>query len=274
MARGWWLVLNNIEQPIKFRFGWREAALLALLLVPLAYLLLLHGPIPQDQSFHVLADRRMFFGVPNFADVASNLPFLLVGVMGLLWCCGKAGTGARSSWMVVFLGLALVFFGSGYYHLAPDDSSLVWDRLPMMLAFMGLFTALLAEHLPEGIELPLLATAVAIGIASVVLWTHTGDLRLYIWAQAMALLAIPYVLSVYPERYTHRRYLLYGLGFYAIAKAAELLDHQIFSLTSGMISGHTNKHLLAAAAAFCVYLMLRRRGATEGERRKAEVESS
>jgi hypothetical protein len=254
----------NPVNPVYSGFGWREAALALLVVAPLACLFLFAGPIPQDQSFHALADRREFLGVPNFADVASNLPFLLVGVMGVLWCFGNAGAGARSSWMVLFLGVALVFFGSGYYHLAPDDSSLVWDRLPMTVAFMGLFAALVAEHVPEKIELPLLAAALAIGIASVVLWRHTGDLRVYIWVQGMPLLVIAYVLAVYAGRYTHRRYLVYGLGFYALAKAAELSDHQIFEWTTGVVSGHTLKHLLAAGAPLCVYLMLKRRHNNKG----------
>jgi hypothetical protein len=250
-------------------FGWREAVLALLILAPLACLFLFVGPIPQDQSFHVLADRRELLGVPNFADVASNLPFLLVGAMGVLWSF-RIGAGARSSWMVLFLGVALVFFGSGYYHLAPRDDSLVWDRLPMTLAFMGLLAALLSEHLSERIELPLLAAALAVGIGSVLLWRHTDDLRVYIWVQAVGLLVIPYLLAAYPGRHTHRRYLLYGLGLYALAKAAELSDQQIFALTGGAVSGHTLKHLLAAAAPYCVYLMLRRRGPLEGGRRKAE----
>jgi hypothetical protein len=244
--------------------GWREAGLLVLVFAPLACLFLFAGPIPQDQSFHALADRRTFLGVPNFADVASNLPFLLVGAVGMLWCFGNAGAGARSSWMVFFLGVALVFFGSGYYHLAPHDDSLVWDRLPMTLAFMGLLLALLSEHVSERIELPLLVAALVVGIGSVLLWRHTGDLRVYIWVQAVGLLVIPYLLAAYPGRHTHRRYLLYGLGLYALAKAAELSDHQIFAWTSGVVSGHTLKHILAAGAPLCVYLMLKRRHNNKG----------
>src|SRR5688572_210625 len=119
----------NPVNPVHLRgFGWREAILLVLVFAPLACLLLFFGPVPQDQSFHVLADQRELLGLPNFADVASNLAFLLVGVIGMLWC-GRNGAGARRSWMVFFLGVALVFFGSGYYHLAPRDDSLVWDRL-------------------------------------------------------------------------------------------------------------------------------------------------
>ena len=247
------------EHSIKSVLGWREAVLALLVLAPLAGLFLFFGPMPQDQSFHALADRRAFLGVPNFADVASNLPFLLAGVAGMLWCSRNPGAAARSSWMVFFLGVALVFFGSGYYHRAPDDDSLLWDRLPMTVAFMGLLAALLSEHLPGRIETPALASALVIGIASVFIWRQTDDLRVYIWVQSVALLLIPYLLAVYPGRQAHRRYLLYGLGFYALAKAAELSDHQIFALTSGTISGHTLKHLLAAAAPFCVYLMLKRR---------------
>jgi hypothetical protein len=129
----------------------------------------------------------------------------------------------------------------------------------MTLAFMGLFAGLLAEHLPEGIELPLLAAALVTGVASVLLWQQTGDLRVYIWVQGMALLAIPYVLAVYPGRYPHRGYLFMGLGLYALAKAAELADHEIFALTGATVSGHTLKHLLAAGAPLCVCLMLLRR---------------
>jgi hypothetical protein len=243
---------------------WREAVLALLVFAPLACLFLFAGPIPQDQSFHVLADRRELLGLPNFADVASNLAFLLVGVIGMLWC-GRNRAGARRSWMAFFLGVALVFFGSGYYHLEPRDDSLVWDRLPMTVAFMGLFAALLSEHVSARIELPLLAAAIAVGIASVVLWRQTGDLRVYLWVQAMPLLVIFYVLALYPGLYTHRRYLLYGLGFYAIAKAAELSDQLIFAWTDGAISGHTLKHFLAAGAPFCVYLMLRKRKSVSGE---------
>jgi len=240
--------------------GWREAALAALLLAPLFYLLFIHGsPIPQDQSYHVLADVRAWLGISNFGNVASNVLFLVVGVSGMLWCLRNAVTGARASWTVFFLGVALVFFGSAYYHLAPGDDALVWDRLPMTVAFMGLFAGLVAEHLSESIERPLLVAAVAIGIASVFWWKHSGDLRVYVWVQAASLAAIPFVIALFPGRFTHRHYLLYGVGIYALAKAAEYYDREIFALTSSVLSGHSLKHLLAAFGVYCVYQMLRRR---------------
>jgi hypothetical protein len=249
-----------VDQTLRPHFGWRETSLIALVLAPFLYLMLLHGgPIPQDSAYHVFADTRTCLGLPNFGNIASNLPFLLVGGAGLLWWLRSAGTGARLSWMVFFLGVALVFFGSAYYHRAPGDDSLVWDRLPMTVAFMGLFAALLAEHLSLKLERPLLVAAIATGIASVLWWKHSGDLRVYVWVQAAPLLAIPCAIALFPGRFTHRHYLLYGVGFYALGKAAELFDSGIFALTAGAISGHSLKHLLAAIGVFCVYLMLRRR---------------
>jgi hypothetical protein len=251
---------TGVEGTLRTRPDWREAALLLLVFGPLLYLLLVYGaPIPQDSGYHVFADVRTCLGLANFGNVASNLLFLIIGAAGMLWCYRNAGMSARRSWMVFFVGVALVFFGSGYYHRAPNDDSLVWDRLPMTVAFMGLFTALLAEHLSEKIEGALLVTAVAIGIASVILWKYTDDLRVYIWVQFVPLLVIPFMIAVFPGRFTHRHYLLYGVGFYALAKVAEYYDYGTYSLTSGAISGHSLKHLLAAAAPFCIYLMLRRR---------------
>lgn len=45
---------------------------------------------------------------------------------------------------------------------------------------------------------------------------------------------------------------------YAVAKAFEALDKQIFAL-GGIVSGHTLKHLTAAVACFWVLQMLQRR---------------
>jgi hypothetical protein len=176
--------------------------------------------------------------------------------------------------MVFFAGVALVFFGSGYYHWAPDDDSLVWDRLPMTVAFMGLFAAVLGEHLSPNLERPFLLAVVAVGIASVILWKQTDDLRVYVWVQLAPLLVIPFMIAVFPGRFTHRHYLLYGVGFYALAKVAEYYDREIFALTSDALSGHSLKHLLAAAAPFCVYLMLRHRRDLEAISNMPDAESA
>ena len=248
-----------MEQSAKLGPSWREAALLALMLAPLCYLLFLYGaPIPQDQTFHLFADTRTCLGMLNFGNVVSNVPFLIVGAAGALWY--RRQPEATPSWMVFFVGVALVFFGSAYYHWAPDDASLVWDRLPMTVAFMGLFAALVGEHMGARLERAVLLPAIVIGIASVFWWRYSDDLRVYVWVQFAPLLAIPFVLAVFPGRYTHRYYLLIGLAFYGLAKVAEFYDYGIYSLSWNAISGHSLKHLLAAVAPVFVYLMLRRRG--------------
>ncbi len=243
------------------QFQKRVALLAGIVFAPLLYLLLLHAPIPQDKAYHIFADVRTCLGIQNFGNVASNLAFLLIGVIGWVWCYRNLNTGARLSWMIFFAGVALVFAGSGYYHATPNDATLVWDRLPMTLAFMGLFAALMSEHLGAQFERPLLIPALVIGVASVFWWRHTDDLRVYIWVQAAPLLVIPFILAMFPGRYTQRIYLLYGLAFYALAKIAEYYDRETYALTAQFVSGHSVKHLLAAMAPLFLYLMLLRRRA-------------
>jgi hypothetical protein len=231
-----------------------------MLVAPLGLMLAAFDPIRQDPAYHLFADYRSYCGVPNFLNTASNLPYLIFGAIGLVFCVKNPVPGAALSWSVFFLGVASVFFGSSYYHSAPDNATLAWDRLPMTIAFMGLFAALLAENIDASLERALLVPAVAVGIASVAWWAYADDLRFYGWVQFAPLLAIPFVLAVYPGHYTHRRYLLYGLAFYALAKGAELYDREIFALTAQALSGHTLKHLVSSVAAYYVFRMLKQRG--------------
>jgi len=237
---------------------WRAWSLAAVMLAPLA-LILSRPPIAQELKYHALVDTRAILGVPNFCDVCSNLPFLLLGVAGLLLCRAGRVDGAARSWLVFFLGVVLVAFGSTCYHLAPSNATLVWDRAPMTIAFMGLFVGLVSEHAGARVERVLLAPAVAVGLASVAWWAWAGDLRVYLWVQAAPLLAIAFVLGAYRAQFTHRIYLAYGLAAYGVAKAAEFHDAEIYAFTGQLMSGHTLKHLLAAASILFVYLMLRRR---------------
>jgi len=239
---------------------WRLVVLLLVLFAALA-LILAAGPISQDLRLHAYADDRAALGMPNFFNVVSNVAFLLVGLAGLFAGRGGRISGASRSWFVLFLGIALVCFGSAYYHWNPNNATLVWDRLPMTLAFMGFLVAVASEHLGERLERMLLAPALIVGIASVLWWDHTDDLRFYIWVQLSPFLAIVVLLLAYPGRYTHRAYLWYGLVLYALAKISEGFDREIYSLTAQALSGHVLKHLLAACAVFVIYLMLLRRSA-------------
>jgi hypothetical protein len=241
---------------------WRAGALLILLLALFAGVMALE-PIAQSAEYHDFADQRFLLGVPNLLDVASNVAFLIVGALGIALCAGQRRPPRVASWMAFFIATVLIGLGSAYYHWAPDDATLVWDRLPLSLAVMALFVALVAEHVGEGLERFLLAPALAVGAISVLWWQWSGDLRPYLWAQFAPLLCIPLVLAMFPARYTHRRFLLYGLGLYGLAKIAEMEDTGIFTLTAHVVSGHTLKHLLAAGAILAVLVMLRRREAID-----------
>lgn len=237
------------------RMSWREGVL-ALVSLALLGAVMAADRIPQPLAYHEFADRRALFGVPNFFNVASNALFLLAGLAGMALCSAQRAKLAIS-WTVLFAGTALVAVGSAYYHWRPDNASLVWDRLPMTVALMGLLVALVSEHLDARVERVMLIPAVLIGAGSVAWWHYTDDLRLYVWVQALPLVAIALVIALYPGRYSHRRFLLYGLGCYVVAKAAEFWDREIFALTAGALSGHSLKHLLAGIALMFVYFMLR-----------------
>jgi hypothetical protein len=236
----------------------RTWILIAVVFAPLAALPFL-PPVGQDPHYHAFADARGFFGVPNFLNVASNAPFLAIGIAGIALCLSRRLHGAALSWLVFFAGVTLVTFGSGGYHWDPRDPTLVWDRIPMTIGFMALFVALLTEHGAATGERRLLAVAIAVGIASVAWWRLSGDLKLYGWVQFSPFVAIVALLVLYPRPYTGRYWLAYGFAFYALAKVAEFSDARIFEATAHAISGHTLKHLLAAGAPLCIYFMLRNR---------------
>ena len=129
-------------------------------------------PIPQALDYHTMADERALLGIPNSLNVLSNAPFAIVGLLGLAAAFGWMGRPSpftdrweRWPYAALFAGVALTAAGSSYYHLAPDNARLVWDRLPMAVGFMGLLTALLAERVSltagKWLFLPLLAAGAA-----------------------------------------------------------------------------------------------------------------
>ncbi|MBM4200342.1 MAG: hypothetical protein FJ189_03550 [Gammaproteobacteria bacterium] len=205
--------------------------------------------------------------MPNFADSASNLPFILIGVLGLRAlsaCCPPGGlTELLPVYRAFFAGMVLVGLGSLYYHLAPSNATLVWDRLPMTLSFMAFFAAIVGEHLSPALGRRLLWPLSAVGIATVLYWHVTetagrGDLRPYGLVQFLPLALMPLILLRHPSRLRSTGYLWAVLAAYALAKGAEAADERIFGLT-GVISGHSLKHLLAAGGGLAFLIALRER---------------
>ena len=219
-------------------------------------------------SYHHFADQRSWLGVPNFGDVASNLAFLFAGLCGLLFLSKKSsrdqfiGPQERWPYFFVFLGLVLTAFGSAYYHLAPDNARLVWDRIPMTIVFMPLVAAQIGERVSVKLGHWLLPLLTAIGIGSVLQWRWTvvhsiADVRFYAAVQLYSVLALVIVLLL-PPRYTRGSDLLAVAGLYLLAKICESADHQIFSV-GHFVSGHTLKHLAAGTAGFFILRMLQKR---------------
>src|SRR4029077_136268 len=139
-------------------------AVLALFLLP---------PIAQDSAYHNFADQRAFWGTPNFWNVMSNLPFLLVAIWGLRTLRSQSAfqqNWERTAYCLLLTGVAFVAFGSAYYHLAPDDSALFWDRLPMTIAFMSLLASTIGERINMKAGQLLLPPLIAMGAASVLYW--------------------------------------------------------------------------------------------------------
>lgn len=224
----------------------------------LVLLMLLHGPIAQPLDYHHFADTRSMMGLPNAADVLSNIGFAVIGLWG--WRCMRtcAATPGRSGYTLFLTALILTAAGSSYYHLQPDDARLVWDRIPIALACAGLLAGVhgdLAQHARVTRNVLVLAVA---AVASVMWWYTSGDLRPYLLLQTLPLVLIPTWQWMHRAPGAERLAFAIAILLYIAAKVAELQDHQIIAVT-GVISGHTLKHVLATAAAASIVSVLARR---------------
>jgi len=219
-------------------------------------------PIAQPLSYHDFADRRAMFGVPRFFDVGSNVAFLAAGVIGLAIVAMRrtafASTAERWPYVALFAGLVLTSAGSAYYHLAPDNARLVWDRLPITTTLAGLLLSQVADRIGVRTANALLIPAIVVGAATVWYWRATDNLVPYGIAQGYAAIATLWIALAFPSRYTCGSYIYWAFAWFVIAKVCETYDQAIYRMLD-VVSGHTLKHLAAAAAGFVVCAMLARR---------------
>ena len=227
------------------------------------------APIPQDLAYHEFADDRRLLGVPNFFNAVSNIPFLVFGALGLNYvrryvqeaCLPRL----QAAYVVFFAGVLGTAFGSAYYHLDPNNASLVWDRVPMTIGFAGLFAVVIGEFVSVRIARLILAPLIGLGLFSVGYWAVTeaaghGDLRLYAVVQFLPMLLVPVILLTRAPMIGSRTTFWLVIGFYAAAKVFEYFDEAVFS-AGRLLSGHTLKHLFASLAPATVfYALTRRRG--------------
>lgn len=226
--------------------------------------LIIHGPIGQDINYHLFADQRMFFSFPNFMNVISNLPFAVVGCLGIVVSIKAKERSIRHISFVLFLGFLFLTFGSGYYHLFPNNETLVYDRLCMVVIFMSFFAYFIYDRISQINGYRALFILNTMGIASIISWILTehagnGDLRWYAMIQFFPMLVIPLILLLFQSSFNPIKEVVIIFICFVFAKLAEAYDKEIFRLLKNTISGHTIKHLLMAAAGLEIIQLFKNR---------------
>jgi hypothetical protein len=231
-----------------------------LLVIGLLVILAGHPAIPQPQAYHAFADARaLAWGsavIPRAADVLTNLGIVLPGLWGLAWL-NRVPFSMRAPFAVFCLGLVLTGLGSAVYHWAPRDTLLVWDRLPMVIAFAGALGAVVADKLGEEAGLRWLLAWLYAGIVALALWQLGGDLRMYIAVQAGLVLLLAALGWLLPSTS--------GLAFpwrsallcYVLAKLFEEGDKWVWQISPQHVSGHPFKHLAIGLGATLLVSSLR-----------------
>jgi hypothetical protein len=111
-------------------------------------------------------------------------------VLGCWWVAGGRSSSAfeqrreRIAYYVFFAGEFLTCFGSSYYHGAPSNDTLLWDRLVFSLMLTSMFSIIVTEFVSRRVGHLMLAPMVFIGLSSVWYWARgeaigQGDLRPY-----------------------------------------------------------------------------------------------
>ncbi|EOA34007.1 hypothetical protein CARUB_v10021503mg [Capsella rubella] len=240
-------------------YSWGSAIIIFIVLM------IVTPTIPQSQAYHDFADQRSFLWIPNTLNVISNFPFLIIGLIGLVLCFFPGNyfrfslRGERIGWTCFYAGVAAVAFGSSYYHLHPNDDTLLWDRLPMTIAFTSIMAIFVIERIDEHKGTYSIFPLLLAGLVSIFYWRFFDDLRPYAVVQFVPCIAIPLMAILLPPMYTHSTYWLWAAGFYLLAKVEEAADKPIYSWTHHIISGHSLKHLSAAMVPVFLTLMLAKR---------------
>lgn len=205
-------------------------------------------PLNDRPEYYAFIDERSFAGIPNAWNVLSNLPFLYVG-----WQIGKVfrpeGDPAyRYPGILLAIGMALTAIGSSYFHADPNPSTLFWDRLPMVVAFSGVFLLLISDRFSRELSRRIFWPLLGLSIASVLYWRYGENLRPYLSLQ-FGLLIFTFAIAIFTRGNRLRNSAVFGMaGLYLAAKVLEAKDAPIFTTFGELASGHSLKHLLAAVA--------------------------
>ncbi len=207
--------------------------------------------IAQDQNYHNFADQRTLFGVKNALDTLSNLAFIIVGLFGLFNFYNNQYIKISNSFSVLltlfFISIILTGVASFYYHLNPNDFTLVFDRLALTLVFTFILAMLATVKISERSGFHTLAELIILAPLSVLIWNYNGNLTPYVVLQFGGIILIILTL-LFSKTQKQSPCFTSLIILYGFAKVAEFYDGQIFNLSQNLISGHTLKHLIAALA--------------------------
>ena len=223
-------------------------------LIGLIILLLLAIFLPaiaQNQNYHNFIDQRTFFRIKNASNTLSNLAFIVVGLWGLINFYKNKYIKISNSFSVLlnlfFISIILTGLGSSYYHLSPNDFTLVFDRLALSFTFAVILAMLANIRISERSGFHTLAELIILAPLSVLLWNYNGNLTPYAVLQFGGIIII--ILTLLLTKAQKQSPCFTSLIIlYGFAKVAEFYDVEIFKLSQNLISGHTLKHLIASIA--------------------------
>lgn len=234
----------------------------AISIIAILIVIFIH-PIHQNQNYHNFADQIIQCCIPNFWNVISNLPFIIIGIIGF-WKTSKhfQDYALKNSFLFFFVGIFFTGFGSAWYHYNPNDNTLIWDRLPMTISFMSFLSIIIGEFIDANFGKKALPWFLSIGILSVVYWVISSDLRFYLLIQFLPIFLIIIILLLSKDNSAFKKYFWYILVAYVVAKYLESYDVQIYKKSNELMSGHTLKHFAAAIASLVFYSFISKKNQT------------
>lgn len=221
-------------------------------------------PLSQPASYHHFADERSLGILPNASDVLSNLVILAAGLLNLGWVIRHASRQPSQfpGMLVAAPGLILTSFGSAYYHAAPSDATLVWDRFPMTIVFAGILAMLWTSVTRQRVGWVQMLILVVVSVGTVGYWLAFDSLWPYAILQFGGLAV---VVGMTVARQVDALFAWWMvIVFYALAKVFETFDWQVWALSGHLFAGHALKHVasgIAGAALLLVANALQRSGA-------------
>jgi len=210
------------------------------------------GPIRRGPAFHHYADARTWLGIPHAGDVLSNLGFVVVAA----WQLGRTRGFAR----LAAAGVAAIGIGSAAYHVSSTDMTLALDWGPIAITLSWIVAAVIADRHDRRVGVVAAIVGTLLALASIAYWLATGgtsggDMTGYVAVQAAGV-ALPAAIALAtPGRIPAPPLLVAIVGFGA-ARLCAARDGELLA-TLG-VSGHSLKHVVAAAAALIALRALTR----------------